>query len=193
MNKRSGEETRDKILAAALLVFTDQGYDAASMRMISQAAGISVGGLYLYFKNKTELYLTILKEWLDDLQRHTIESLAKARDPREEIIAFLSVTLQYARDHREVLILQRREMGCNRGSEVKQQFFQARRSMLADIIRRGIEARTFKICDPDEAARIIFNLIRGFVMSFSIDEEALFSTDACVDLILNGLARRNDA
>lgn len=192
MNKRSAEQSRGKVLAAAVQVFSEHGYDAASMRMISRAAGISVGGLYLYFENKTDLYLTILKEWLDSIQEHTLAALAQARDPREEITAFLTATFQYAQQHREMLLLQRRDTGCNLGTELKQQFFRARRTILADIVRRGVASGAFREGNPDEVARVIFNLIRGYVVTLTMDEDSLFSTEACVDLILNGLVRRND-
>ena len=55
------------LLSAALKVFSDLGYRGACMRLIAQQAGISVGGVYLYFKNKEDLCLTMMKERMDDL------------------------------------------------------------------------------------------------------------------------------
>ena len=192
MNKRSGGETRRKILAAAQRIFTDQGYEAASMRTIARAAGISVGCLYLYFENKSDLYITILREWLDGLQGLTLGALARADGPRDELAVFVSTTFQYAREHRELLLLQRSEAGCGLGVELKREFFRTRRDLLADIVRRGTEEMVFVECDPAEMAAIIFTLIRGFMLSLLIDGEAAFDAASCTDLILNGLTRRND-
>jgi AcrR family transcriptional regulator len=190
MNKRSGEETRQRIIVAARQVFTDYGYDAASMRLISQAADISIGGIYLYFRNKAELYQTILSEWLDGLQERTRESLAKAKGPQEEISVFITEALDHARRNRETLLLQSGE-SCELGRDQKREFFQERRRVLAGIVRSGIDQGLFRESDPDETARIMFNLIRGFIVSLIMEEEALFSTEACVDLLLNGLVRRS--
>lgn len=192
MNKRSGEETRRNILNVALQIFTEQGYDSATMRSIAQAAGISVGGLYLYFRNKSDLYLTILKEWLDTIQNNTLAALARAVDPNEELTAYITTTINFTKQNRQMFLLMGNEMGCARGMALKRQYFHARRELLADIVRRGSAAMLFRKCNPDETARIIFNVLRGFIMSLLIDEEGLFDAETCIDLILNGLARRND-
>lgn len=50
-----GEETRAKIVSAALTLVTEGGYDAASMRAIASRAGVSVGNAYYYFPSKAHL------------------------------------------------------------------------------------------------------------------------------------------
>ncbi|GAB5045992.1 TetR/AcrR family transcriptional regulator [Thermodesulfovibrio sp. TK110] len=57
MNRRSGYESRKRIVDAAVKLFSQSGFSGTTMRMIAKEAGISVGGLYLYFKNKEELSL----------------------------------------------------------------------------------------------------------------------------------------
>lgn len=191
MNKRSGEESKQKILEAAQTVFAEQGYVQASMRTIAQAAGISVGGLYLYFKNKEELYLTLIQAWMDNLNGSTREALQKVDDPGESLKAFITISIDYAKRHKEMIILQGREPGFSFGIEVKRRFFTERRHLLAGIIRRGIDCGVFRRCDADEVAKLIFNVLRGFIVSMVIDDEALFSATGCVDLVLNGLIRRD--
>lgn len=191
MNKRSGEESKQKILEAAQTVFAEQGYAQASMRTIAQAAGISVGGLYLYFKNKEELYLTLIQAWMDNLNGSTREALQKVDDPGESLKAFITISIDYAKRHKEMIILQGREPGFSFGIEVKRRFFKERRQLLSGIITRGIDCGVFRRCDADEVAKLIFNVLRGFIVSMVIDDEALFSAAGCVDLVLNGLIRRD--
>lgn len=50
-----GEQTRDLILATALRLFRENGYDATTMRAIASAAGVSVGNAYYYFASKEHL------------------------------------------------------------------------------------------------------------------------------------------
>jgi AcrR family transcriptional regulator len=49
------EQTRAAIVAAALDLFRDRGYDAATMRAIAERAGVSTGNAYYYFSSKEEL------------------------------------------------------------------------------------------------------------------------------------------
>ncbi len=192
MNKRSGEETKRQILTAARKTFTGQGYAQASMRSIAREAGISVGGVYLHFRNKEELYQTLQKEWMDQLNRNTINALRDSHEPAEAIASFIATSIEFVRDNREMINLTGREMGFSYGSELKRGFFRERRRLIAGLIDQGIAAGTFRPCDSAEAARIIFNILRGFVLSMVIDDEALFSPQGCVDLVLNGLVRREN-
>jgi AcrR family transcriptional regulator len=49
------EQTRTAITEAALALFRERGYDAATMRGIAQRAGVSTGNAYYYFSSKEEL------------------------------------------------------------------------------------------------------------------------------------------
>lgn len=50
-----GERTRERILESALDLFRERGYDATTMRMIAEAAGVSLGNSYYYFPSKDHL------------------------------------------------------------------------------------------------------------------------------------------
>jgi AcrR family transcriptional regulator len=192
MNKRSAEESKRIILAAARTVFTDQGYARANMRDIARVAGISVGGLYLYFKNKEDLFQTFMLEWMNNLNDLTHEALVTHDDPVAALTAFIAVSIDFARSHKEMIILQGRELGFSFGIDLKRDFFAERRRILAGIIRNGVDSGVFGSCDADRAAKVIFNILRGFVVSMVIDEDALFSAEDCMNLVLQGLVRSNN-
>lgn len=52
---------REQILDGALSVFMQMGFDAASMNDITREAGVSKGTLYVYFKNKDDLFAAIIE------------------------------------------------------------------------------------------------------------------------------------
>lgn len=52
---------REQILDGALCVFMRMGFDAASMNDITRQAGVSKGTLYVYFKNKEDLFAAIIE------------------------------------------------------------------------------------------------------------------------------------
>jgi len=49
------EETRDRILNAALSLFREKGFDTATMRQIAVEAGVATGAAYYYFASKDPL------------------------------------------------------------------------------------------------------------------------------------------
>ncbi len=190
MNKRSADRTKQKILAATRQVFAEHGYDEASMRTIAQVAGVSVGGLYLYFRSKEELHRTLLAEWMDELNVLTDEALRALDDPQEEITAFIRINLEFALNRRDMILIRGRDFST--GNELKRDFFRQRRALIESIITKGIHRGTFRECDAEEVAKVIFNIVRGFITSMLFDDEALFAPQACTDLVLNGLLGRNN-
>ena len=172
-------------------VFAEHGYSQANMRTIALAAGISVGGVYLYFKSKEELYLTLMEQWIEDLSQRTTAALAGTNTPSEALRAFITISLDFALSHKDVL-LQGNETGIC-GGNLMLDFFHRRRILIEEIITAGIAAGSFSACSAHEAARVIFCTLRGFFVSLSLDDDALFSSDVCVSLLLNGLLARNPA
>jgi AcrR family transcriptional regulator len=59
---RRKESRPGELLSAALNVFVDKGYAAARLEDVASMAGVSKGTLYLYFKNKEELFMAVLRE-----------------------------------------------------------------------------------------------------------------------------------
>ena len=53
---------RRQIVEGARVVFKALGFDAASMGEIARAAGVSKGTLYVYFKDKDELFQAIVEK-----------------------------------------------------------------------------------------------------------------------------------
>lgn len=190
MNKRSGADSREKILSAAQEVFSEFGYRGASMRTIAHRAGISVGGVYLYFKNKEELCLTLMKGRLDDLSVALKRKTAGLDDPVEEIKRFIAVNLDCATRFREIILTQSREKGFTFGIDLKKQFFSKQRSLIEDIISRGVHRREFVDCDVCETAKVVLGLLRGFVLSIVVDADNLFSPEECAAFVLRGLRRQ---
>ncbi|MBI4690888.1 MAG: TetR/AcrR family transcriptional regulator [Nitrospirae bacterium] len=191
MNKRSGIESKKRILDAAMRIFSEYGYAKANMRMIAKSAGISIGGLYLYFKNKEDLCLTLMKSRMNDFADKTMEAVRDISDPAEAIDIFIEMNLNYAKRHKELILVQGREHGFTFGLEMKKKFFGKQRGVIEGIILRGIQAGTFRKVNVKEAAKVIFSIIRGFILSIVVEADSLFSPAECSDLILKGLLRRN--
>ena len=66
MQPRS-EKTRAAIMAASAALFSQAGYEAASVAQICEQAGVSKGAFYHHFPSKQDLFLAILEDWLAGL------------------------------------------------------------------------------------------------------------------------------
>jgi TetR/AcrR family transcriptional regulator, fatty acid metabolism regulator protein len=76
---------REEILRAAVEVFADRGYFSARMREVAERAGVADGTLYLYFKGKEDLLVSILEEYADAFLARARRDAGKVSDPNEKL------------------------------------------------------------------------------------------------------------
>ena len=74
---QSKERNRQKILDSAMALFRERGYEAATLRDIARAAGLSTGALFANFNDKTEIFLTVIEEE----NARVIQTMIDAHDP----------------------------------------------------------------------------------------------------------------
>jgi AcrR family transcriptional regulator len=74
------EVTRAAITEAALALFRERGYEAATMRAIAQRAGVSTGNAYYYFSSKEELIQEFYSRNHEAHLAHSLQVLATETD-----------------------------------------------------------------------------------------------------------------
>jgi len=84
------EETRERILDAALNIFSNKGYHDTRMDEIVAASDTSKGSIYFYFPNKERLFIALVDQFADLLERRVIEAV----ESEEEGIARVRAALQ---------------------------------------------------------------------------------------------------
>src|SRR5512143_1204352 len=86
MQQRS-EETRGRIMEAAIKLFSERGFYAASVDDICAEAGVSKGAFYHHFESKQGLFLALLDGWLK-----TVDNAIEASKGRTAPATFLQMT-----------------------------------------------------------------------------------------------------
>ena len=89
-DRRLGE-----ILGHATAVFCDKGYDAASMRDLSRATGMSLAGLYYYFESKEKLLYLIQKHAFETILAGLRKGLEGVSDPEQRVRVLIQNHLEY--------------------------------------------------------------------------------------------------
>jgi len=90
---------RERLKAAALMVFADKGFERASIEEIAGHADLAVGGFYQHYRSKRQLLLALMDELLEKLSR--LELRVKAGSPgiqaglRDLLSAAFSADLSY--------------------------------------------------------------------------------------------------
>ena len=84
--QRRAEDRPREICAAALDVFAEKGFAAARLEEIAKRAGVSKGTLYLYFKDKEDLFRAVVRDTVAPNIEGIRASLANADIPFAQVI-----------------------------------------------------------------------------------------------------------
>jgi AcrR family transcriptional regulator len=93
--RRAYDDKLALILRTAAAIFADKGYHDTSIRDISRATGISLSGLYYYFRSKDELLYLIQDHCFDVVLQTAQQTLAGEDDPETRLRLFVENHLRF--------------------------------------------------------------------------------------------------
>src|SRR5713101_9420138 len=98
------EETRERIVDAALKLFRDEGFDETTMRDIAAEAGVATGAAYYYFRSKEELVMAFYMRTAEEARMLLPPALQRSSDLRKRLRTVIDLKLSQFVDHRRLLI-----------------------------------------------------------------------------------------
>lgn len=105
-NSRAYDEKLARILQSAAASFADKGYHDTSIRDISKATGVSLSGLYYYFRSKEELLFLIMDHCFGTVLEDARVLLAEEKEPERRLRLFIENHLRYfASNMKEMKVL----------------------------------------------------------------------------------------
>lgn len=88
LDNKEGSSTINNILNSAKAEFLQKGFKDASLRNIAKQAGVTTGAIYGYFKDKDDIFVTLVKDVLDGFYKLIEEVEAVERSMSKEGIGF---------------------------------------------------------------------------------------------------------
>jgi AcrR family transcriptional regulator len=101
--KAKSDETRARILAAAMDLFRRQGFEETTMREIATVAGVATGAAYYYFDSKDAIVLAFYDQSQQDMEPLLEAALASTKDLKGRLGALLEVKFQHFEPNRRLL------------------------------------------------------------------------------------------
>jgi TetR/AcrR family transcriptional regulator len=170
MTQKSTREAKQEMLRqfmettiaqAAKAVFAERGYQGATLEEIAQRAGMSKATIYIYYKNKDDLFLQVVEELVNMAMAITAEEAATSKPPIEKLYAMVRNKMAFYERERDFFRIYLNE---KHGLEIapKDPHKQALREMylqgihtLAKVIQEGMDVGVVR---PMDSRRLAFFL-----------------------------------
>lgn len=134
------EHKQAKILEIAASEFAESGFDGASYNRIIERAGLSKGAMYYYFDDKTDLYVTVLRDALTRMMAAVMDGFDPEAGYWARLEHMLRQSVTFTREHAEFGALARGFLAASdrlRAGGVLEELYAEQRAMTEQIIAEG--------------------------------------------------------
>uniref|UniRef100_A0A831ZWG7 TetR/AcrR family transcriptional regulator n=1 Tax=Desulfacinum infernum TaxID=35837 RepID=A0A831ZWG7_9BACT len=186
-------DKRRRILDAAVKVFAEKGFFQARVSDIARLAGVADGTIYLYFKNKDDLLISIFEEKMKEINVKFRDALATEKDPVQRFRRLIAMHLAGFQAYPELAAVLQVELRQSSRfmREYKKVELKNYLDLMGDVVREGQHQGVFRQDIPlGLVKRFVFGALDEVVSTWVLagrpyDLESL--ADPLVDLFLNGL------
>jgi len=187
-------EAESRLLESALSVFSEKGYEGASIREIIEGAGVTRPVLYYYFANKEDLFRRLVEAKFAELTTKINEIKLNIAGCAPRLKAIIRQEFLIAQTSPEVvrLLLQVFFSLPQQGPALERsRLAHTRFRLLEEIMQEGLEARELSGGDAQSLALVFLGIMDMHIMAKSNRPETRLTpelADGLVDLFLAGAA-----
>ncbi len=197
---RAGGDKRERILDAAERIFGQRGFFAARVSEIAREAGVADGTIYLYFKSKDDLLISLFESRMERVNQLLADAIADLTSPTAKLLALIRTYLKLIADQpsvAEVLTIELRQSSKFMKEASNPRFGDLLR-MLAAVVAEGQAAGELGDTIPAPiAARMIFGILDELALAWLLQRGEKFDIVRAADwvggLVTQGLERRSNA
>ena len=186
----------EAILRAAIKVFAGSGFFNSKVADVAREAGVADGTVYLYFKNKDDILVSIFNHYMDEALAAGKASLAEIDDPIEKLRRIVRAHLERLGRDRNLAIVFQVELRSS--TKFMEQFSATKVTEYLELIRAVIEdgqrEGVFRAgINTKVAAKVLFGALDEMATNWVLSRKRynLISTaEPVLDVFLNGVQRR---
>lgn len=188
------DKRRKKILEKSLDLFIEVGYEDVTFQKIADRCGITRTTLYLYFKNKREIFMCSIKQLTSKLEEVLISIAKKDLSCKDRLKEVLFGILECCMNHKKLFnviltyLLQVQKKGKNPAVKVRRRIIRLRH-LLTSLLIDGINAGEFKKIDVKATNELFYSLVESAVFRLAIlDQNDLSEFDRTIELAVANIS-----
>lgn len=167
------DKRKHEILQKSLDVFVEQGYEDATFQKIADHCGITRTTLYIYFKNKHEIFLGSIKELLSELETNLRDIIKKDMDSIESLKQILFTIVDACENNKKLFsvllnyLLQLKKAGVDTNERVRRRVIKMRH-LLSTVLIKGIQKGEIKNVNVKEINELLYGMIEASIFRIAV-------------------------
>ena len=179
------EEKYQSILDAATEAFAQYGYFSCQVSKIAKLAGVADGTIYLYFKNKEDILVSLFSERMGQFIQEIRQEIVQCRTTQERLSSIVRTHLRYMQENRSLAIVTQIEL---RQSDPQireaisgpiKEYFQ----LIEQVLAEGLEQDEIVISDLKVARQLFFGTLDAVISDWVISKKPR-SLDEVEDVVI---------
>ena len=196
--EREYKARREEILKTAERVFAKKGFHNTTVAEIAKESEFAIGTLYQFFKNKEELYYTMVIEKLDLLHTMLLEEVSGNKEFLGKLTCMVELVLNFIEqnvDFFKIFTWELNVLKPNMEHKLKEQLINkhfAYIKLINDVIKEGLQERVLKDGDADDLSSALLGMLNIFSFNwiFNQQQDSLRAkSPIIVNIFLNGATR----
>ncbi len=167
------DKRKHEILQKSLDVFVEQGYEDATFQKIADHCGITRTTLYIYFKNKHEIFLGSIKELLSELETNLRDIIKKDMDSIESLKQILFTIVDACENNKKLFsvllnyLLQLKKAGVDTNERVRRRVIKMRH-LLSTVLIKGIQKDEIKSVNVKDINELLYGMIEASIFRIAV-------------------------
>ncbi len=188
------EDKSLRILDAAIKVFARKGFYNSTIADVAKVAEVAEGTIYLYFKNKDDLLISIFEHSMGIFIQAALKEIEGIDDPKEKLKRFLGLHLRLVQENPDLAQVLQIEL--RQSSKFMKEYeggkFSEYLNVVRSILEEGQAKGAFrKDLEPRILRRAIFGAVDEMALDWLLMTKKKYSLESCAeqvsDMIVKGI------
>ena len=190
-------DKRDAILKAATRMFARNGFFQSQVADIAREAGVAAGTVYLYFRSKDDLLVSLFERTMREAIAEGRAALEGVADPQERLTRLARLHLERLGRDRDLAVVFQVEL--RQSTKFMEQFsstyLRDYLGLIRETIAAGQQASLFRAdINPTVAAKVFFGALDEMATNWVLSRRRyslIAEADVVVDLFVGGVGARS--
>lgn len=190
------EKRKHEILQKALDVFMEEGYEDVTFQKIADRCGITRTTLYIYFKNKREIFIWSIKQLTAGIEVKLMEFIQNKELKASDCLRkMMFLVLDECKDNHKLFnvvlsyLLTLQKSGINPAERVRRRVIRLRH-LISLLIIRGNNSNEFNNVNIKDTNELLYGLIESAIFRIAVlGQSSIDEVYGAIDLAINKLKK----